>query len=126
MPGAAAILFVILSACVGLFHLALLFGTSWGELTMGGRWPGRLPVQGRIIAALSAALMVLFSLIIMSRAGLILSYFHEPSQRFVWGIVAYCTLGCIANAMTPSVKERKLWLPVVVCLLACSLIVALS
>lgn len=49
-------------------------------------------------------------------------YHHTILQT----VVAYCALGCIANAMTTSADERKLCLPVVVCLLACSLIVAIS
>jgi hypothetical protein len=41
-------------------------------------------------------------------------------------VVAYCALGCLANAAMPSRRERQLWLPVVIAMLICSLAVAWS
>jgi len=38
---------------------------------------------------------------------------------------AYLVLGSILNTITPSKAERRLWLPIILLLLACSLVVAL-
>jgi hypothetical protein len=51
----------------------------------------------------------------------------EPvSRTLVWGVVAYCVLGVLANALTPSRWERIIWLPVVSGMLLCSILVALG
>jgi len=123
-PKAAAFLFGALAAVVAAFHAALALGAPWGKLTWGGKYPGRLPASMRAAAVFSMALLLGFALIVAVRAGVAWPEWHGASKYLVWGVVGYCGLGVIANAITPSRWERILWLPVVVAMLACSLMVA--
>lgn len=77
-------------------------------------------------AVVSALLMVGFALLVRARAGLATPRWRARARRPVWFVVAYCALGVVANAVTPSPWERILWLPIVAAMLACSLIVARS
>ena len=124
LPAIAALLFALLAGGVGVFQLALVLGAPWGEFTLGGRWPGRLPVRGRWMAALSLLLLVVFSVMILARVGLGPARLEAWSRPGAWGVVAYCALGSVANALTPSRRERRLWLPAVLCMLGLSLVVA--
>ena len=126
MPKYAAILFAVASTGVALFQLALALGAPWGELTLGGRWRGRLPGAIRVMPLVSAALLAFFSAVLLARAGFGPHALEQFSPALAWVVVAYCALGCIANTITPSRRERLLWLPVVAVMLASSLVVALS
>lgn len=122
----AAVTFALLAGIVTAFQLALLFGAPWGELTLGGKYSGALPERARLIPLVSALLLIGFAVVVVSRAGLAFSGLYSASTYLVWVVAAYCALGCVANAITPSRGERRLWLPVVVALLVASVIVALS
>lgn len=119
-------IFTGLVAIVIAFQIALAAGVPWGHLTWGGKFPGRLPVRMRGVAIFSAVLLLAFALIIETRAGVLLDEWQELSRILIWIVVAYCALGVVMNAITPSRWERILWLPVVLVTLICSLIVALS
>lgn len=120
----AALLFVLACTAVAGFQAALVLGMPWGELTCGGRWPGRLPLRVRVVPLLSILLLGLSSLVILARVRWALPELHAESHVGAWIVVGYCVLGCVANALTPSGRERRLWLPVVSCMLVASLIVA--
>lgn len=101
----------IFSVCTGgvvAFQLALTAGAPWGALTQGGRVAGVLPVGARAVALLSAVILSFFIVVVRARAARTARF-----PRVVWVVVAYCALGIIANAATPSPAERALWLPVV-------------
>ena len=120
----AGLLFIVLSLFTIGFQVALLFGAPWGEWTMGGRVRGVLTGVWRWVPALSILILLAFIAIVAARSGLALPGLREWSNSLIWVVVAYCSLGCVANAATPSVRERRLWLPVLVLLLGSSLIVA--
>jgi hypothetical protein len=119
----SALLFCFLSAIVIIFQLALILGAPWGEFTMGGRYPGRLPYRIRAAPALSSILIFGFAVIVLRHAGIAFSGFDNLSENLIWVVVAYCLVGVVLNAITRSKRERKLWLPVVAAMLICSLIV---
>ena len=121
----AALLFIVLSLFTIGFQVALVFGAPWGEWTMGGRAHGVLTGGWRWVPALSILILLAFIAIVAARSGLALPVLREWSNSLIWVVVAYSALGCVANAATPSARERRLWLPVVALLLASSLIVAL-
>ena len=106
------------------FQIALAAGMPWGHLTWGGRFPGQLPARMRRVAIFSAVLLTIFTMVVESRAGVLLPQLQPLSKILIWVVVAYSALGVVANAATPSHRERILWLPVVVILLICSLVVA--
>jgi hypothetical protein len=115
----SARLFSVLGGGVSLFQLALVAGAPWGALTQGGRVPGVLPIHARLLALLSAIALVGFVHVVRSHAA---GRRHYP--RAIKVVVAYCVLGVVANAATPSSAERQLWLPVVTLMLLTSAHVA--
>lgn len=99
-------------------------GAPWGEYTLGGKWRGRLPPNVRVAPLLSFVLLCGFSAVILARANIAFAPLREWAQWLAWIVVGYCVLGSVANTITPSRRERLLWLPVVLVMLAASLIVA--
>jgi cell division protein FtsW (lipid II flippase) len=126
MAQTAALLFALVSAGVCVFQMALALGAPLGEFTLGGRWRGRLPPRIRLIPLFSIVLLGFFSAVILARAGLALPAVQVYSRQLAWVVVGYCVLGCIANAITPSKRERMIWLPVVFVMLLLSITVASS
>ncbi|GAB4087563.1 hypothetical protein [Hydrogenophaga soli] len=120
----AALIFAIASSVAVLFQVALALGAPWGEFTLGGRWRGRLPGAVRLIPLVSIALLGLFCWVVLARAGFQVLMPGGLPPWVVWVAVAYCALGCIANAISPSRRERQLWLPIVATMLLTSIVVA--
>jgi hypothetical protein len=122
----AARIFLVLTAVVVAFQLALAAGAPWGELTMGGAFPGQLPPRMRAAAVGSAVLLTGFGGIVAARAGLALPGWRRASRRLIWMVVVYTLVGIVLNGATPSARERALWLPVTLVLAGCALVVARS
>jgi hypothetical protein len=101
---AAAWAFVALLIPVICLQFGLAAGMPWGELAMGGQFPGQFPTSMRIAALLQIALL----------------------RRLIWIVVALLVVAVVLNLITPSVKERDLWLPVATGLLLCAVVVAFS
>ncbi len=120
----AAKTFIALTLLVVLFQLALAAGAPWGELTMGGAFPGQLPPRMRAAAFGSALLLAAFGGIVAARTGLAFPRWQRASRRLIWLVVAYSIVAIVLNAATPSPRERALWLPMTIVLAACALIVA--
>jgi len=116
----------ILLLIVVLFQLALACGAPWGSIAMGGKYPGRFPKHMRIAALLQLLLLLFIGVIIFTRAGMILPAYLAWSRVAIWGVVAYMLVGSILNLITPSKWERRIWAPVVLLLLTCSVQVARS
>ena len=112
---AGAAIFAALAGVVVLFHAAVILGAPWGRFTMGGRWPGVLPPEARVLSALSALLMVVMGAVL---------WWGGPGWA-VWTVVGLTFLSVLANAVTPSRAERRLWLPVTVVMALAALSVAL-
>ena len=125
-PAYAAYLFSILIAFVVAFQLALALGAPWGELAMGGKFPGRLPLRMRIAALVQMVVLLFVALIVLTRAGVILDEFSSLSKSVIWSVVVFSLIGAILNTITPSKKERMLWAPVTILLLICATYVAVS
>ncbi len=64
--------------------------------------------------------------VVMSRAGLLLPDWAQVSVWLTWVIVAFSVVSVVLNTITPSAKERRVWLPVALVMLASSLTVALT
>ncbi len=121
-----ATLYAAFTAIVVVFQLALAAGAPFGQVAMGGRYPGRFPTQLRIGALVQAALLSFLALIVLSRAGVGFPVLDPVSGWMVWIAVAISLLSLILNLITPSKWERRLWAPVALVLVVCSLLVALS
>ena len=120
----AAFAFSIFTAIVILFQIALSLGAPWGEMAMGGKFPGRYPFSLRIVALMQAILLIIVTLIVLIKAGVIYKPLHEFSKSAIWFVFALCVLTVILNIITPSKNERMLWAPVAIILVVCSYIVA--
>lgn len=115
---ACALLYAALAAMPVTMHIALAAGAPLGRLTVGGRFPGRLPPLWRVLALVQAALLVAMALVVLGRASLVSDL--APDGLF-WPVVAGTALTCGANAATTSRLERLLWLPVTLVMLSASL-----
>jgi hypothetical protein len=122
----AALLYAVISAGVVAFEVALAAGAPWGAYAMGGASPGQFPPALRIAALVQAALIVGMAAIVLSRAGLILAGWSRVSYWLVWVVVALTAMSLVLNLITPSAGERALWAPVLLVLLASSIVVALK
>lgn len=120
------IVYLVLTAIGVVFQLALALGAPWGEVTLGGRYPGKLPAKIRVAALAQIVVMLGFALIVLVRAGIILSAWDAVGRIGIWFVVGFFVLGTLANVSTPSKKERLLWGPVNVLMLIVTVIIALS
>jgi hypothetical protein len=120
----AAKIFAVFMVGAICFQIALVAGVPWGEFAWGGKYPGTLPDFMRFASVFSTFLLVMFLVVVLTRAGLILPKRFSLSQKLIWIVVGYCGLGIIANAITPSFWERVIWVPVLIICFVSSLIVA--
>lgn len=123
---AAAVLFGALSLTVVASQVALVLGAPWGEYTLGGRWRGSLPARVRILPGVSVVLLVAFAAVVAARAGLASGALEAHSTTWIRLVVAVCFAGGLANATTPSRRERGVWLPFVTVMLVLSVVVLVS
>ena len=102
--------YAYMTLCIGvaLFQIALIAGAPWGKITQGGRYEGPLPVSGRIAAAASIVVILVMGLSVISAAD------TWPEWPRWTGFVALAVqaLSCIANWITPSSAERRIWGPI--------------
>jgi hypothetical protein len=122
---AAALLYLLLTLIIVGFQLALAAGAPWGDLAMGGRYPGQFPAQMRVGAVIQAGLLAALALIVLARAGLVLPEW-SGAGALVWIAVGLSVISLVLNLITPSKWERRLWAPVALLMLISSLLVALN
>jgi hypothetical protein len=123
---ASAYIFCAFTAVTIIFQLALALGAPWGEMAMGGKFPGRFPLKMRVAAIIQMVLLLLVAFIVLVRAELLFVEYFEISRLAVWFVVALFVVSSILNIITPSKKERMMGAPIAIILLTCSLIVATS
>lgn len=122
----ALAIFLSLCTIVALFQLALALGAPWGEYTMGGRFPGKLPLKMRIAALIQIIILLVLAFIVLIRSGWAWSQFYSIGKTGIWFVVAFFVLGSVVNLLTPSKGERAIWGPVNILLFITSIIMALS
>lgn len=103
------------------FHIAMLVGAPWGELTMGGAIKGPYRGAQKLISVAQIIVIGVMGYVVLSHAGLITGAL--PAWA-IWPVTAMAALSVLANAATRSPRERRLWLPVVSVMLVAVLIVA--
>lgn len=97
-----------LAALPVLMHLANAAGAPLGRLTVGGRFPGRLPPAWRALALVQAALLCAMAGAVLARAGAV----APPLAPLFLPALTLTLLSLAANAASPSRPERLLWTPV--------------
>jgi hypothetical protein len=73
-----------------------------------------------------AALLAVTIAIVLSRAGLVLPAWSDAARWLIWVVVAIALLALVLNAISRSAGERRIWVPVALAMLGCSLVVALT
>lgn len=122
----AGALFAVVTAGVIAFQVALALGAPWGEYAMGGAFPGRYPAPMRVVALVQAAVLGVLAVAVLSFAGIVGPAIAAAVPWLIWVIVIVTALGVLMNAISRSAGERRIWVPVTLVMLACSLLVALG
>jgi hypothetical protein len=122
----AALGFAILAVGVIAFQLGLALGAPWGAYAMGGAFPGRYPPAMRVAAVVQGVLVGLIAIAVLSAADLILPDLARAVPWLIWVAVVFSALAVVLNAISRSAGERRIWVPVTVAMLLCSLLVALT
>lgn len=112
----AALAFLLATLPPALAQVALALGAPWGRITLGGRYPGRLPPPIRLAAVAQATVLAGLIAIVLDHAGLVA--LGLPGWT-IWIAVAISCLTALLNNITPSQIERRLWsLPTVIMAIA--------
>lgn len=119
-------MFAVVAAIAALFQLSLAAGAPLGAYAMGGAHPGRFPPELRFAAVVQGALLAAFAAVVLARARVALPRWHRASRKLVWVVVAFSAISAVLNLITPSGRERAIWAPVALLMLASSVIVALA
>lgn len=126
MKQIAARTFVVVTAGVIAFQIALAAGAPWGSYAMGGAFPGQFPPELRVAAIVQAMILAGLALVVLARAGLTLPRWSRASRWLIWLVVAFSALSLLLNLITPSAGERLIWAPVALIMLVSSVIVAID
>ncbi|QKJ25558.1 hypothetical protein HRU87_05130 [Aquiluna borgnonia] len=109
-----------------LFQLAILFGAPLGEYAFGGQNAGVLPLRYRIASAVSTLVLLGISGHYVGQLGWLPKLLDTELNTWVnWFLVGFSALSALMNNISRSSKERKLWGPVTLAMLAASVVVAL-
>jgi hypothetical protein len=118
---------ILVLLLVTAFQIALISGAPWGEYAFGGQNKGVLPRNLRIGSAITSFLYLGISGHYLAQVGVFPKLLSPDLNQVVnWAIVGINTLALIMNTITPSKKERMIWAPIALVVLASSVAVALS
>lgn len=123
----AAIVAAVLFAGLALFQLALALGAPRGRAAYGGQ-SAELTPRLRVTSGVAAVVWSGVALVVLARAGFDI-WAPLPASWLpaaIWVVVALMAVAVVMNAITRSVLERAIWLPVAIGLLGSTLVVALA
>jgi hypothetical protein len=122
---ALGIYYIIISAVVTLFQLALAFGAPLGDFANGGKYPGRLPKNMRFLPFIQIAILWFFLYIVLIQTKIISNQPQAIGSIGIWFVVVFFFLGSILNLSTPSKPERMVWGPINVLTFIAVLLIAI-
>jgi len=121
----AAIIATVILAALAVLQASVAAGAPLGRFVWGGQHR-TLPSRLRFGSAVSVLLYLGFSIVLLSRAGIL----PGGDTGFVivaaWVLFAYLALGIVGNLASRSPSERWTMVPASIVLAATALIVALS
>jgi len=120
-----AVVYALATGLVVLFQLGVASGRAWGEYTMGGRYPGRLPAVMRVAALVQAAVLAVLAAVVLDAAGLLALGWTDDIEWLPFVPVVVAALSLVLKASSRSEPERRTWTPVAIVLLVSSLAVAI-
>lgn len=108
-----------------LFQLALALGAPMGEYAFGGQAP-KLPIQYRVASVFSLLVNLAIAGHYLAQLGVFEPLLPEAQNALVnWLLVGFAALAAIANNITKSEKEKRLWGGTTVAMLLAAVIVAI-
>jgi len=126
VTGAAAAVFCVLMAGLIVFQAALIAGAPLGHFAWGGQ-DRVLPVAKRLGSATSIGLYLIFTVLILQRAGLA-EVIPWPGAVVIatWVLAGYFLLGIVMNGASRSKPECWTMAPLCAVLAGLTILVALS
>jgi hypothetical protein len=111
---------------LAIFQFALILGAPIGRFAWGGAHT-ILPTKLRIGSVTSIILYAIFTLIILSKAGIITVFSNQAGLSVsMWVLAVYFCLGIPLNAISRSKSERNLMTPIITVLAALTVFIALN
>ncbi|HEV8489173.1 MAG TPA: hypothetical protein VGQ58_05245 [Candidatus Limnocylindrales bacterium] len=80
----------------------------------------------RVAAVAQALVLGLFVVVVLSDAGLVAPTVAATYPWLIWVVVAFSAVSAVLNTITQRPRERRIWPPVALVMLASSLVVALN
>jgi len=118
LPVLAARAAAVVMVSIAAFQLALVLGAPWGAYTQGGKTDGALDTSGRVVAAISCAILLVMAAAILARVGE--GPLRNAPRRLVtglaWFTTLYSALAILLNLGTQSSSERAVFAPTAILL----------
>lgn len=123
----AAVIGSSLLVLLAAFQLALAAGAPWGRAAYGGVWKKALPMGIRINSLVFGAVLYPMAILYLLHASGIRETTWLPGSVDVvmWVLVAFFTLGSVANFASRSKPERW-WGPFALGVAVCCAVIALG
>ncbi|MDA8549544.1 hypothetical protein N9K76_01210 [Aquiluna sp.] len=121
----AAGFLVFAYVATALFQIAIVLGAPLGEYAYGGQNPGILTLPFRIASVFSALVMFAIAGHYLAQLG-VFTPLLDPAGNSIanWGFAVFAGLSAIANNITRSQKEKRLWGGTTIAMLLAAVIVA--
>ena len=121
----AAGFLVFAYVATALFQIAIVLGAPLGEYAYGGQNPGILKLPFRIASVFSALVMFAIAGHYLAQLGVFTPLLDSAGNSIAnWGFAVFAGLSAIANNITRSQKEKRLWGGTTIAMLLAAVIVA--
>ena len=121
----AAGFLVFAYVATAFFQIATVLGAPLGEYAYGGLNPGILKLPFRIASAFSALVMFAIAGHYLAQLGVFTPLLDEAGNAIAnWAFAVFAGLSAIANNITRSQKEKRLWGGTTIAMLLAAVIVA--
>jgi predicted cobalt transporter CbtA len=121
----AAGFLVFAYVATALFQIAIVLGAPLGEYSYGGQNPGILKLPFRIASVFSALVMFAIAGHYLAQLGVFTPLLDQAGNSIAnWGFAVFAGLSAIANNITRSQKEKRLWGGTTIAMLLAAVIVA--
>ena len=121
----AAGFLVFAYVATALFQIAIVLGAPLGEYAYGGQNPGILKLPFRIASVFSALVMFAIAGHYLAQLGVFTPLLDLAGNSIAnWGFAVFAGLSAIANNITRSQKEKRLWGGTTIAMLLAAVIVA--
>lgn len=118
VPVLAARAAAVVMLGIAAFQVALVLGAPWGSYTQGGETEGVLDTSGRVLAAVSCAILLVMAAALLARVGE--GPLKDAPRRLVtvlcWFTTIYAALAVVLNLVTQSSSERAVFAPTAILL----------